>query len=346
VGNLLPPYAEQVIVNSGGQSMPLMYNNTAGVTNSEGVLTLVAPRNWTRHDLADLALWFRGNPASVGSFVEAPAGTFTMTGSGTDITGTADEFHYAFKTLTGPGTIIARVNSVDNTHQWAKAGVMIRETLDPDSTHAMTFVTPGQGVVFEYRTGTGLNNVGAAGQETGITAPHWVKLERDTAGNFIASQSANGTTWQSVSGAIHQNIPMTSNVYIGLALTSHNAAATCQAIFTNVSTTGNVSGQWTNQDIGITSNAAEPLYVALANKNGAPTVIANPDPAAATIDTWTEWRIPLQDFADLGINLSDVDSIAIGLGSKSGVASSGGSGTIYVDDIRLYPPAPEPQPQP
>jgi len=344
VGYLLPPYAEQVIVNNGNQSMPLLYANTAGVSNSEAVRALTAPRDWTRRGLTDLVVWFRGYPGSVGSFVEAPAGTYTMTGSGTDITGAADEFHYAFKTLTGPGSIVARVNSITNTNQWAKAGVMIRETLNPDSTHAMTFVTPGQGVVFEYRTGTGLNNVGAAGQETGITAPHWVKLERDTAGNFIASRSANGTTWESVGGAIHQNIPMTSNVYIGLALTSHDAAQTCQAVFSNVTTTGNVSGQWTHQDVGITSNAAEPMYVEIANANGTSGLVAQDDPAAATIDVWTEWRIPLQAFADQGVNLGNVDSIAIGLGSKSGLAASGGSGTVFFDDIRLYPPATQPQP--
>jgi hypothetical protein len=110
--------------------------------------------------------------------------------------------------------------------------------------------------------------------------------------------------------------------------------------------TGNVSGQWAHQDVGITSNAAEPMYVALANRNGAPVVVAHADPAAATIDVWTEWRIPLQAFGDQGINLSDVDTIAIGLGSKAGIAGPGGSGTIFVDDIRLYPPAPAPEPQP
>jgi hypothetical protein len=133
-------------------------------------------------------------------------------------------------------------------------------------------------------------------------------------------------------------IPMSSTVYVGLALTSHDAAAICQAVFSNVTTTGNVSGQWTNQDIGIASNAAEPLYVAVANSTGAPAVVAHDDPSAATIDMWTEWVVPLQAFADQGIDLTNVDSIAIGLGTKAGVAGPGGSGTIYIDDIRLYPP--------
>jgi hypothetical protein len=79
------------------------------------------------------------------------------------------------------------------------------------------------------------------------------------------------------------------------------------------------------------------LYVAIANRTGAPAVVAHDDTHAATIETWTEWVIPLQAFTDQGINLGDVDSIAIGLGDKAGAAGPGGSGTIYIDDIRLYP---------
>ncbi|MBN2313459.1 MAG: hypothetical protein JXM79_05985, partial [Sedimentisphaerales bacterium] len=122
------------------------------------------------------------------------------------------------------------------------------------------------------------------------------------------------------------------------ALTSHDAALTCEAVFSNVTTTGNVSGQWQHQDIGISSNAAEPLYVAVSNAAGAPAIVAHDDPAAATIDTWTEWVIPLQVFADKGINLRDVDRIAIGLGNKGNAAAAGGSGTMFFDDIGLYKP--------
>ena len=137
---------------------------------------------------------------------------------------------------------------------------------------------------------------------------------------------------------------LSSTVYVGLALTSHDVALTAQAVFSGVQTTGTVTGQWQSQDIGIVSNAAEPLYVAISNATGAPAVVAHDDPAAATIDNWTEWRIPLQAFADQGINLSNVDKIAVGLGSQSGMASAGGSGTVYIDDIRLYRSEPSAQP--
>ena len=342
VGYLLPPYAEQAIVHGGAQSMPFFYDNTAGVRNSEAELALTALRDWTVYDVSELSIWFRGYPGSVGSFVEAPAGTYTMTASGTDIWDTADEFHFAYKSLSGTGSIVARVNSVQNTHAWAKAGVMIRETLDPGSRHAFACITPGNGVSSQARIDT--DNASISDNQTGPTAPYWIKLERDVAGNFSVSHSADGTSWSPVQGAIPNRVIMSVNVYIGLAVTSHNANAVCEAVFSNVTTTGNVSGQWAHQDIGIASNAAEPLYVAISNAAGAPAIVAHDDPAAVTIDTWTEWVIPLQAFADQGINLTNVDKIAIGLGSKGDAAAAGGSGTMFFDDIGLYRPELEPKP--
>lgn len=81
-------------------------------------------------------------------------------------------------------------------------------------------------------------------------------------------------------------------------------------------------------------NAADPLYIAVSNAAGAPAIVANDNAAASTNRKWTEWRIPLQAFADRGITLTNVYKVAIGLGSKGG-AAIGGSGTMYIDDIRL-----------
>ena len=86
---------------------------------------------------------------------------------------------------------------------------------------------------------------------------------------------------------------------------------------------------------GGSGNAADPLYVAISNAAGAPAIVAHNDPSAATTSVWKELRMPLQAFADQGINLTNVDKLAIGLGSKGG-PSAGGIGTMYVDDIRLY----------
>ncbi|MHC4324532.1 MAG: LamG domain-containing protein, partial [Planctomycetota bacterium] len=288
-------YTEESIVHGGAQSMPFLFNNNTQslAMYSEAELTLDAIRDWTSEGVTELSLWFRGNPESVGSFVEAPAGTYTMTASGADIWSIngieADEFHFAYKTLTGVGSIQAQVLSIDNTASWAKGGLMIRESLNPDSAHAFAAITAENGVAAQGRPSTGGTSFNT--NESGITAPHWVKLERSISGVFTVYHSANGTNWQPVAGAMPQNIPMGSNVYIGLALTATNAAETCKAVFSNVTTTGNVSQQWMNQDIGIVSNAAEPMYVALSNSVGAAAVVVHDNPAAATIDTWTEWIV-------------------------------------------------------
>ena len=332
-----PSFTEETIVHGGSQSMPLVFdNNKQGYSKySEAELTLTDVRDWTEGDVAHLTLWFRGLPGSVGSFVEAPAGTYTMTGSGADIWAVngveADEFHFAYKMLNGAGSIVAKVESIDNTNTWAKAGVMIRETLDPSSAHAMAVVTPAQGVSFQRRPST----AGTSTEETttDIVAPHWVKIERTISGSFTASHSTNGTTWQPL--GTPQNIQMSANVYVGLAVTAHDAALTCQAVLSNVTTTGNVTGQWTNQDIGIESNDAEPLYVAVSNSTGQSAVVVHDNPNASQLASWTKWVIPLQGLADQGINLTNVDRIAIGLGTRGNTTVPGGSGKIFIDDIRL-----------
>jgi hypothetical protein len=343
-------FTEETIVHSGWQSMPFAYdNNKQGFAKySEVELTLTSSRDWTEESVGELSIWFRGYPVSVGSFIEGPVGTFTMTGSGADIWAVngveADEFHFAYKTLIGAGSIVARVQSVDNTNGWAKAGVMIRESLNPDSAHAFACITPANGVASQGRPSTGGTSFNY--NQTGVAAPYWVKLERSISGNFTVSHSSNSTNWMPVTGALVENIPMGTNVYIGLAVTAHNAAAVCQSVFSNVTTTGNVTGQWAHQDIGIPGNDAEPFYVAVSNSTGNPAIVVHDDLAAATIDTWAEWVIPLQMFADQGIVLTDVDKIAIGLGTRGNMTIPGGSGKMFIDDIRLYRSAQEPEPEP
>jgi len=336
VGYENPPFAEQTIVHSGNQSMPLYYDNSVG--NSEAELTLTYPRDWTENGVSTLTIWFRGNPAGL---LEEPAGTYTMTASGVDIWGTADEFRYAWKQLSGAGTISAQVLSVQNTDPWAKAGVMIRETLDPGSEYAFICVTPGNGCRFQGRLTPGSSATSDTGVETpeqvAITAPYWVKLERDAAGNFNGYYSSDGISWQTMTWN-PQRISMPPNVYIGLALTSHSSGVTGTAEFSNVQTTGTVTPLiWTHEAIGaaMPSNDAEPMYVAL---NGS-AVVFHDNPNAALIDTWTEWNIDLQAFADQGVNLANVNTIAIGFGDKKN-PQPGGAGTAYFDDIRLYRPAP------
>ena len=341
-------FTAETIVHGGRQSMPLAYdNNKPGYLNySEATMTLSSQRDWTARGVTELSLWFRGYPASVGSFVAEPAGTYTMTASGTDIWNTADEFHYAFKQLTGVGSIIVKVESVENTNPWAKAGVMIRETLDAGSKFAAVYITPTnadgtptQGCRFQGRTSTdgsatSDSSVATDGQRV-VIAPYWIKLERDFSGSFKGYYSSDGSTWTPL--IWKPGVSMDSNVYIGLALTSLDVDLTCEAVFSGVETTGTVTGQWQSQDIGILSNSAESMYVAVADGTGAPAIVYHDDPAPTRIDIWTEWIVDLNQFADQGVNLADVDNISVGLGDRNN-PQPGGSGKMFFDDIRLYGP--------
>jgi len=333
-----PSYTEETIVHGGNRSMPFTYDNSF-FNYSEAEMTLSYPRDWTENGVGVLSLWFRGNPAG---FIEEPAGTYRISASGTDISDVADEFRYAFKQLSGGGSIVAKVESVENTDGWAKAGVMIRETLEPGSKHSFVCITPGNGVAFEGRITTGASSFST--NQTGITAPYWVKLERDAAGNFTGYHSADGVSWQPIQDATPRLISMSPNVYIGLALTSHSAGVTCTAEFSNVKTSGTVTPMiWSHEAIGtaMLTNDPEPMYVAL---NGS-AVVTHDNPNAAQIGEWTEWTINLSapgGFADQGVNLANVNTIALGFGDKKN-PQPGGSGTMYFDDIRLYRPA-EPAP--
>ena len=135
-------------------------------------------------------------------------------------------------------------------------------------------------------------------------------------------------------------VRMDMPIYVGLAETSHNADATCEAKFSNVSFPDiSVEPQWTDQDVGMLSNGAEPMYITVADSSGTAATVYHANPDAALINTWTEWNIPLMDLSDQNVVLTDVSKLAIGFGGVDN-PQPGGSGVVFFDDIRLYPPAP------
>jgi hypothetical protein len=329
VGYFEAPFAEQTIVNSGGQSMPLEYNNADAPFYSEAEVDL-GSMNWDTNGADTLAVNFRGNGPE---FLETADGRIIMNSIGADVWGTADQFRYAYKRLSGDGSIIALVENVVNSWGWAKAGVMIRESLDPGSAHAMTVVTPANGVALQYRPV--MNQASFNVNETGLEAPYWVKLTR-VGNTFTAERSEDGVAWVSITAdaaAASVDIDMGANVYIGLMSVSTRAAIVGGAEFSNISTTGTVTGDWETAGIGVeqpAGNDPEALYVAVEDSSGNVAVVTHPDPLAVLTMEWQEWQIPFADLA--GVNLSRVAIMYIGVGDRDN-PSAGGTGLIYVDDI-------------
>ena len=197
--------------NSGASTASAAVNVT--VSNSPPPTGL--PSGWSHADVG--ATTIAGNATFSN-------GVYSVTGSGADVWGAADAFHFAYRTLNGDGTVVARVASIPSgIHAWVKAGVMIRESLTAGSPHAFMLASASKGMAFQRRPLAGGTSLSTSG--TMSTAPRWVKLQRN--GNlFTAYESADGVTWTIVGT---ESITMGTTVYVGLAVTSHNtgAAATC-----------------------------------------------------------------------------------------------------------------------
>lgn len=290
-----------------GNKMPTLARNVIDVaavsTLEQWIASLAAgqslPSPWLNRDV--------GGVTYAGS-VSYNNGTFQLGASGHDIWDTTDGFHFVYQTLAADGEIVARVNAVQNTNAWAKAGVMIRQSLTHDSRNTAVLMTAASGTMAQNRAAIGGTTSGAPGP-WGVTAPYWVRLVR-TGGNVTASVSSNGTTWLQIA----EYLVPTGSMYIGLAVTSHDNSLLNTSVFDNVKvTTGTVtaptlpaapnnlvataasstrvdlswSDQSTNEDgFSIERSTAGGAFAVLANVGANVTTYANSGVTASTAYTY------------------------------------------------------------
>lgn len=169
-----------------------------------------------------------GSPALAGS-QSVNGSTITVTAGGKDIWGTSDQFRFAHTALAGDSELTVRVTSITKSHDSAKAGLMYRASTAANAACVFLCVTPASGIGLQYRSTSGAVT---AHRSTGTTAlPRWLKLTR-VGDTFYGFQSADGTTWKLVD-SITVNLPDTARA--GLAVTSHNTAASTTARFESLS---------------------------------------------------------------------------------------------------------------
>ena len=214
-------------------------------------LCATLPEPWSDADIGTVG-------TAGGSAYDSATGTYTVQGAGADIGGTADNLHFTYRPLSGDGYIVARIASLTNTNSSAKAGVMIRETLDANARNALMMVTPGTGAGIKWRT-----SIGATSSQvlvTGIQAPRWVKLERR--GKMVTGyESADGVTWNVVQRVA---LSMTADVYVGLAACSRTSALTtvvADHVVVDVSAAGlSLPWPWVEDTVGAPADAGAALY--------------------------------------------------------------------------------------
>ena len=170
-----------------------------------------------------------GNAGNTG-YVTTNGTTFTVSGSGLDIWNNGDAFRFLYQTHSSDGQFIARVIGITPTDPWAKAGVMIRESLDSGSRHAMMVLTPSNGLAFQQRV-MPLDASATTTLGPSVAPPYWVRIIRG-ANTLTGYASTNGASWTQV-GTVSIS-GFNSTALWGMAVTAHNNTLTNVATFDSV----------------------------------------------------------------------------------------------------------------
>ena len=230
------------------------------------------PAPWLNQDV--------GSVVQTGSSTYA-TGVFTLTGGGGGIQGTADSMQFAYQTLSGDGSIIARVTGL----QGGQAAVMIRETLNPAAADADVFWAGNTFLQYRQTTGAAAQAVSYYGLG-GYSTPVWLELVR-AGSTFTGYVSSDGQSWTSLGNT---TVTMAQTVYVGLATSSNGSTAT--ASFDNVSITAGSTPSVSNL-YPIVGTIGTPVTINGSNfgaTQGTSTVTFN-GAVATSITSWSNTQI-------------------------------------------------------
>ncbi len=275
-----------------------------------------------------LRVSYTGNPID---FAEAD-GDITIVAAGADIWGTADQMRYAYQSLSGDCEVIVRVDSIDNiVDTWVKAGLMIRQSTEAGATNSIIAITGGggDGATFQWRP---VADAASNSSRTlvGIAPPSYIRLVRE--GNtFTGYVSADGVTWEQQGDAA--TVEMTDPVLVGLAVTSHSSGNPVTVQFSELSATGDITGDIMVEAIGVDMPANDPagLYVTVEDAAGASFTLPSNDPIATNATSTQTMEIPVGLLSAAGVDVTTVTNVTIGAGAPG--APAAGSGTVDVSAV-------------
>jgi hypothetical protein len=315
------------ISSSGGYTAPAVLGTdtvqaSSGFANGQGTVNVIAGSLGIFTANQDI-----GAPAIAGSSsYNTSSGVYSVSGGGTDISGASDQFQYLYEPLTGDGSITAEVTSITNTNASAKAGIMFRNALDAGSADMFLCVTPTGGIKLEGRTAEGAT-ASIYDSVASLTAPYWIRLTR--VGNaFSAYISPDGVNWTLLGLA---STTMGSTVYVGLAVTSHNAGQLNTSTFQNV-TIGPATSIWIGGGDGVNwGNALNWAPNAVPDQSdnvSVPSGVAN-----VTIGTGSYAAVSLNSASPVTINGGSL--LLSGASAINGSLTILGGGTLDLTDVPL-----------
>lgn len=184
------------------------------------------PTGWEGQDVGSVAI--AGEACANGD-------QLSISASGSDIWSSEDQFYYVYQPMLGDWQLSARILSIGESDPWAKAGLMIRESLDANAKNAFVASTAGRRWSFQHRDNTADETIGNLNESTEFTFPHWIRLTRRDK-DFYGYYSVDGVNWELVGTA---NIDVPDQILLGIASTAHNNNVLNEVVFDQVEfTTG------------------------------------------------------------------------------------------------------------
>ena len=238
----------------------------AGPVNTRPTLPMnPVPAPWLSENVGMPGM--AGGAGRVGQAANHP-GRFDVQGSGADVFGATDQFQFTHRPITGDFDFVARVFSLERVNENAKAGLMVRETMAPDSRNVFMLVHPqaqpghngmSKGTRLQFRDGrvdvnTGFFDQASLRPDAPDGTPIWLRLTR-RGQIFTGSISADGITFIDdgtirFGGGGTGTKPMPAQVEIGLAVTSHANDNTALAVFEGVRIDAITNAGWSHTEIG------------------------------------------------------------------------------------------------
>ena len=221
---------------------PELFSSGARARPESGEL----PSPWMSEDV--------GSVRAAGN-AEFRRGAFRVRSSGTNAVGTADACHFVFKPVADRSELVARVTKVQRTDPWARAGLMMRESLDAGARNVFLSVSAARGGVFQWRERFGEET--SVALDRNMAVPGWLKLKRD--GNvFTALKSRNGMQWAVVE---RFTMAMSKDYYVGLAAVGVRGDVLNESVFEYVEEGASVKNRWFTPQVELSSGSSKIGYL-------------------------------------------------------------------------------------